>query len=275
MERTASMSRGLADVRQYHRALWVVWASTLLLLTLIAAYAYHQTVQVREREHDLVAKDLANLTRVGQEHAERVLRGADQVLRFVQDAYRRQGASLDLKELTARGVIDVQLFNQVGIIDEQGIYVLANLPIEQRLDLSDREHFRVHVDASQDRLWVSKPVIGRASKRWSIQLTRRITRGDGSFAGVAVVSIDPTYFTRFYADLKLGERAELSLVGLDAVARARLVGRREEFGTSASDAPMLRMANGGARQGAYRHRAAIDGVERFYHYRQLVGFDLV
>lgn len=271
----APASRGLADLRLYHRALWMVWVSALTLMTLISGYAYHQSVQVRERELEAVAKDLSNLTRVGQEHAERVLRGADQVIRFVQDAYLRQGKSLNLRDLTERGVIDAQLYNQLGIIDEKGIYILANLPTDGRLDLSDREHFRVHVNAEEDRLWVSKPVIGRASKRWSIQLTRRITRDDGSFAGVVVASIDPSYFTRFYAELQLGERAELSLIGLDGVARARRVGEREEYGTAASDAPMLRRVAVGERQGAYQHLAVIDGVERFYQFRRLVGFDLV
>lgn len=275
MAPSAPDSIGSSDLRLYHRALWMVWLAALLLLALIAGYAYHQTVQARERALNSVAKDLGNLTRVGQEHAERVLRGADQVIRFVQDAYLRQGKSLDLQDLSERGVIDAKLYNQVGIIDEQGIYRLTNRPIEARLDLSDREHFRVHVNADQDRLWVSKPVIGRATKRWSIELTRRISRDDGTFAGVVVVSIDPSYFTRFYAELQLGERAELSLLGLDGVARARRVGEREEYGTAASDAPMLRRVAVGEYQGGYQHLAPIDGVERFYQYRKLMGFDLV
>lgn len=266
---------GLAELGQYRQALWVVWASALLLIGLIAGYAYQQTVQAREREIESANQDLANLTRLGQEHAERVLRSADQVIRFVQDAYLRQGKSLDLQALTRRGVIDAQIFNQVGIIDAKGIYILANRPIEERIDLSDREHFRVHLAGGEDQLWVSKPVVGRATQRWSIQLTRRIMREDGTFAGVVVVSVDPGYFTRFYGDLNLGNQGEMSLVGLDGVVRARRVGTREEFGVTAPDAPLIRLVSGGQTRGGYRHLAGFDGVERFYQFRKLSDQNLV
>jgi hypothetical protein len=112
-------------------------------------------------------------------------------------------------------------FNQVGIIDAKGIYVLANLPTTGKLDLSDREHFKVHVATNTGELFVSKPVLGRASGKWSIQLTRRITRANGEFAGVVVVSIDPGYFTRFYKELNLGSEGLAALYGLDGVARAQ------------------------------------------------------
>ncbi len=72
----------------------------------------------------------------------------------------------------------------MAVIDAQGRLVFSNLAkVEAPVDLSDREHFRVHRDhPQQDRLYISKPVLGRVSKQWTIQFTRPIHK-DGQFAG--------------------------------------------------------------------------------------------
>ncbi|MCF8211192.1 MAG: hypothetical protein K9K38_17590, partial [Rhodoferax sp.] len=163
---------------------------------------------------------------------------------------------------------------QVGIIDAKGIYVLANLPTNGKLDLSDREHFKVHVAADTGELFVSKPVLGRASGKWSIQLTRRITRANGELAGVVVVSIDPGYFTRFYNELSLGREGLAALYGLDGIARARKVGGKEEFGTSAPNAKMFELIGRGTLSGSYIQKSVVDGIERIYYFRKVPQYQL-
>ena len=179
----------------------VIWLSALALLTLVWTHVYFQTRDMQTRALSTASQSLNDMTRVTQEHAVRTFRGADQALQFIIARYKEEGSKLDLKALIDQGVIDGTLFAQIGIIDANGLYILANIPVKKGLDLSDREHFKVHVLADSREMFVSKPVLGRASGKWSIQLTRRINRTDGSFGGVAVVSVDAQYFSKFYADL--------------------------------------------------------------------------
>ena len=256
------------------RTIALIWLVSLLLL--IVAWVHVETLVTDGRAQEIASaeRDLSNITRLTQEHTHRTLRSADQVIRFVQSRYLEIGDRLDLTELTQKGVIDAEIFNQVGVIDAKGIYILANLPTTGKLDLSDREHFKVHVAADTGELFVSKPVLGRASGKWSIQLTRRISRANGEFAGVVVVSIDPGYFTRFYNELNLGSEGMAALYGLDGIARARKVGGKEEFGTNASNAKMFELIGKDTLSGAYTQTSVVDDVERIYHFRKVPQYQL-
>ena len=259
-----------------HRRIFLAfWLAAGILIFLTWWYAFALIRESRSRELALAGRDLANLTRFSQEHVTRTLRSADQVIRFVTSRYLNIGDRLNLKDLTAKGVIDAEIFNQVGIINAQGIYALANLPITERLDLSDREHFKVHATADTNALFVSKPVLGRASGKQSIQLSRRINRPNGEFAGVVVVSIDPGYFTRFYSELNLGEEGITALYDLHGVALALRFGANDQIGTQAQAAPMFARIASGKADGTYILRSEVDGVERMYHYRKIPEYPLV
>ena len=256
------------------RTIALIWLVSCLLLVATWLHVENLVADGRAQEIAGAQRDLANITRLTQEHTNRTLRSADQVIRFVQSRYLEIGDRLNLTELTQKGVIDAEIFNQVGIIDARGVYVMANLPTTGKLDLSDREHFKVHVAADTGELFVSKPVLGRASGKWSIQLTRRITRPTGEFAGVVVVSIDPGYFTRFYNELNLGQEGLAALYGLDGIARARKVGTKEEFGTNASNAKMFELIGQGTQSGTYTQQSVVDGAERIYHFRKVPQYQL-
>jgi signal transduction histidine kinase len=255
--------------------LTLTWLAAGFLILLVWLHVLLLAHQSKQRELEGAVRDLGNLTRVAQEHANRTFRSADQVIGFIRDQYLEKGNKLDLAALSARGVIDNEIFNQVGVIDADGIYVLANRPINGKLDLSDREHYRVHEPADTGELFVSKPVIGRATGKWSIQLTRRITKPDGTFGGVVVVSIDPGYFTRFYGALNLGEQGMAALYGLDGISRARRVGAKEDFGADAKGSPMYERIAGGEMIGSYTSQSVVDGVERMFYYRKIPGYSLV
>lgn len=259
----------------YRRTLILLWLAAAFFLGLTWLHVKTLVDENRAKVMVTAERDLANLTRVSQEHANRTFRATDQVIRFIQSRYLEIGNKLNLTELTAKGVIDAEIFPQVGIIDAKGIYALANRPIKGKLDLSDREHFKVHVASDTGALFISKPVLGRSTGKWSIQLTRRINDSNGVFAGVVVVSVDPGYFTRFYSDLKLGSQGVVALYGLDGIARARKVGDKEEFGSDASGARVFQSIAQGRLEGSYINTSVVDQVERLYHYRKMPNYDLV
>lgn len=92
------------------------------------------------------------------------------------------------------------------------------------VSLKDREHIRVHLDAKADiGLFIGKPVLGRVSRRWAIQITRAVYDA-GGLRGILVYSLDPQYFERFYAKLELENLDDIALVGMDGMVRMQARG---------------------------------------------------
>ena len=80
--------------------------------------------------------------------------------------------------------------------------------------------FRAQVNDRAINLFISKPLIGRASGQWSVQLTRRFNNADGSFGGVIVASLNPLHFTTFYNKIDFGADAAIAMIGSDGVVRS-------------------------------------------------------
>lgn len=256
---------------------WPVWLLALGALALLAALWWGVLWKIgaeeRAAEQEL-DRHTANLARVFEEHTVRTLGMVDQALLLVKYGYEREGETFDVGAAAARTMTMGHLYNQVGVIDANGIYRLSSLEAFEPVDLRDREHFRVHADGAVAGFFVSRPLVGRASGKWSIQLTRRIDRPDGGFGGVAVISIDPFYFTSFYKEIDVGTRGAVTLVGLDGVVRARRAGGAMEVGQDVGASALFRRALLGA-QGSADERSPIDGVLRRYSYRRLPGLPLI
>ena len=108
---------------------------------------------------------------------------------------------------------------QMAVIGPDGVSV-ASTASTRRVSVADRKHFIVQKASSADELYISAPVLGRSSGRWTIQLTRKIVAPDGRFGGIVVLSVDCYQLSGFYESLNLS-RGFIELVGLDGIVRAR------------------------------------------------------
>ncbi|MCG2577009.1 ATP-binding protein [Dechloromonas sp. XY25] len=157
---------------------------------------------------------------------------------------------------------------QVGVIDKDGFLAFSTLAKPgDRTDLSRREHFTVHRDAhGADRLFISRPLQGKVSGKWSIQFTRPILDA-GRFAGVLVISVDPELFARFAEKLQLPAGSIMTLVRDSGEIMARYPVLESSYGQVLADRPYLEPD--GPVAGNDRRVATVDSVERVYgFYRQ-------
>ena len=165
----------------------------------------------------------SNLAMVFEEHTIRTIKGVDAAALFIAHEYARLGPKIDLTKYIEDGFIDSKLFINVGVANERGDLVANNQPLNS-VNLADREHFKVHVQHDSGHLYIGKPILSRVTGKWSIQMTRRINKPDGSFGGFVSIAVDPIYFANFYRRADLGENGIVNLIGLDGISRARRSG---------------------------------------------------
>ncbi len=234
------------------------------------------TTVAEYREADQLSRETTgNLARAFEQYITRTVQSVDQLLIYLGSSYAREPGNFDLKSWAKRHHLFADLAFQIALIDRDGRLLDSTLDTAQRgLDLSDRPHFRAHADFELDGLYISDPVLGRVSQKWSIQFTRRLTTLDGAFAGVAVISVDPSYFSRFYDAINLGKGGAIVLLGADGVVRARAAsGTADMLGATYVGNPLYqRMLE--ARDGSLVAPSPEDAVIRVYSFRRLDAYPL-
>ena len=245
----------------------LLWGCALGLFSISALWVAIAYVEHYDREAVLrqAEAQTVNLAVALREHVHGVISNADLILQRVDDDFAHSSGPYALPGWIAQSQFLQKTLIQVGIIGPDGNMVTTSLPDQGKLNLSDREHFRVHLDPDALQPFISKPLIGRGSGKPTIQISRRIERPDGGFAGVGVVSLDPAYFNHFFASIDLGPNSLIYLTGRDGVLRARASrkGPNIAVGKDFSDNPLTRTLLSAA-QGTYRARSDVDGIERIY-----------
>jgi len=245
----------------------------LLFIGAIWTAVVVQTQSERAKTIADAIRQNSNLAKVFEEHTIRTIKGVDAAALFIAHEYARLGTKINLAKYTEDGFIDGTLFANVFVINERGDLVLSSHSFKPS-NMADREHFMVHVPRDSGKLFINRPLLGRASDKWTIHMTRRINKPDGSFGGIVSMAVDPGYFTSFYQQTDLGKKGLVNLVGLDGISRARLSAQVASFGEDMSKSGLLReQAKSGI--GNLLSTGRIEGVARYESFRTIPGYPLV
>jgi signal transduction histidine kinase len=228
----------------------------------------------RELAEQGAMKETANLAGTFEESITRTVEAVDQTLVFLRDEYREHQASFQQQIWAEDHSFLNALHVQIAMADRDGKVIWSNLgPVDPNMNVSDREHFQVPKASTDDTLFISRPLIGRGSNKWSIQFVRKLLAPDGSFDGIAVVSLDPNYLSRFYSSIAVGDGTVIlantgGIILARAPVSASLIGRQLPPGTANR---FLK----GPPSGSFRVVSDIDKVERIVSFRRLDRYPLV
>lgn len=284
-----SISSGLMAAPAARLRVVVILGAGLALLLAWALVAALLNVTLRNAM-DAQTRHNSNLVLTLEEQTVRVLAAVDQATLRVQDAVKAaEFEAADLARFANETGLAPLILTQLSLVKADGLFVGSNLdPTGSKtgqIDLSSRDHVKVHIapekppemaqQLTRSGLFLGRPVLGKVSGKWTIQLSRKIMGPNGSTAGLVVASLNPEYFEDVYRGVKLGNFGSVTLLGDDSVVRARVVGRHSAgMGTTLGVSPansLERLEN----EGHYVRTSRLDGVERIYAYRRVDGYPLV
>lgn len=261
-----------APRKSRRRALFAIPLLGMLALALLWAVIIARLSVEKDSAYKEAAASAAILSSALEQHTVKAIHQVDQITRFVKFEFEKSPARFNLASAVEKGVVPSDTLIQVSLVNAKGILFANTAELHpQPINLSDREHFKVHLAHNDDRLFISKPVLGRVSSHWTLQMTRRLNNPDGSFAGIVVVSEDPSYFTNdFYNNAAIGKEGVIAVVSDTGAVLARRTG-------SVNNAPGAFSASGVypiAERVTGTIIDPIDGVTRIVSYRHLDGYPL-
>jgi hypothetical protein len=189
----------------------MVPAVTFVVLVCTALIAEVGWSRWHARALQLSEKRLAtsNMTRALAQHAETTVKAADTVLVGVVErmqADARGAANFErLQQLMMLQVAELPLLHGLFVVDEDGRQ-LANSqrsPVDPA-GSSARAYLLYHRDHPDRGPHIGPHLRSPSTGDWIMAVSRRIEHPDGSFAGVAVATIERAHFKRFYDSFDIG-----------------------------------------------------------------------
>jgi PAS domain S-box-containing protein len=262
--------------RRFQIAIVTSVVAVILVLWAVVAIS---TIFDRQAAFDRARSNAANLSAAFSEELTHSFDSVNATMDILAARIKAEGFAFDIRGWATQIPLMASGTVQAAIIGSDGKLVSSTIdPGAAPIDLSDREHIRVHLDGKVPGLFVGKPVLGRVSHQVTLQLTRRVDAQDGRLLGIILLSLPPGHLTGLAKSIDLGPLGVIVLTGLDNVILARFtaqspdglqgIGRSIAGGTRPASFPE------GA-EGYYVRDGAVDGVRRILHYRRIDPYRLV
>ena len=156
-----------------------IYIGVAMIAAIWTSFNFHLAVE-HERSRLAAIQNTGNLARVFEEHIVRTLTETDRAIVLLRTSYQLTG-NFDLANPLTDPSVHGDLLTQIRILGPDGVPIATSTePILPRVDFSDREYFQVHRDSKTDELFISKPIFGRTTGKWLIQLSRPIRAADAT-----------------------------------------------------------------------------------------------
>jgi diguanylate cyclase (GGDEF)-like protein len=228
----------------------------------------------RSAELDEMNVASSNLARAMAQQADDTFKEADTALLGVVERVEIDGtgaaALTRLRRVLVMRRRELAQLDGLFVFDANGNWVVnsTSTPLN-RFNNADREYFVFHRNNPDRGPHIGAPILSRSSGKWVIPVSRRLNKADGSFAGVALATVDIGFFEAFYNTLDIGNAGAVALVMNNGVMLLRRPFTEKTIGKSMQGTDLYRYYTTQGPTGTAFIKSAQDGVTRLNSYRSL------
>jgi signal transduction histidine kinase/DNA-binding response OmpR family regulator len=233
-----------------------IGARTWIVVTLLAAAAFTATALLvimaassdAERQADEAASNIAAIV---ERDIARNVELFDLALQTAIDGLQMPG----IQELSP-ATRNLVLFNRasgikhlgfINVLDENGNVTAELQPAAHATNWARRDYFVAQSRDGSPGLYVSRPFAIAQEENASVAISRRISRADGTFAGLAVAAMRLSYVRDLFSRLAFGPHGSITLWRTDGTVLMRLPFDRNDIGhTLNTGAPFVDKLHAGA-----------------------------
>ncbi|WP_118180147.1 sensor domain-containing diguanylate cyclase [Paraburkholderia phosphatilytica] len=162
------------------------------------------------------------------------------------------------------------------LIDAEGkVLAVQDGKLNPNVRLNDRDYFTEQARNPSLGLFISHPYRSRLrANDWSIGLSRRINRADGSFGGIALLAIRIDYLQRLVDRVNAGRVGSVFVVLDDGTLLARKPFSQTDTGANIAASPTFHQMTS-QQSGSYVAQSSRDGVSRIFTFARVPGTPLI
>jgi diguanylate cyclase (GGDEF)-like protein len=245
-------------------------------LMMVEAWRSWNARGIELRETEIATSNLALAL---SQHADDTIKEADTVLVGMIERLELEGsgsASLErLHKLLGQYIAELPQLNDLSIYDETGLWLVnaRNGPVPN-LNHSSRQYFHYHRDHPDRGPYIGAPLRSQSTGAWIVTVSRRLNHPDGSFAGLALATINIDYFKTYYDSFDIGRAGSIILSLNDGTILVRHPMIDGSIGNTLADYPIYRDDASKNAEGTAIMTSGQDGVERLIAYRHLQQYPL-
>lgn len=255
----------------------VVAATALgcMLLVTFAAWFIWSSRQTQIHQTEVATSNVARM--VGAQ-VETAMKATTMALTNVVERVEHDGTGADAMKRLQAHLIELTRttpeLHGLFVYDADGAWLATSLTESIQGDNSDRAYFQYHRTHADKGIYVGHPVRSRSTGVWVLPISRRIDNADGSFGGVALVTLKVNFFERIYDELNVGRTGTVLLALEDGTVIYRRPFDEKLIGTNLSGGAVFQAIRKQPAGSAFLV-ARVDNIERLYSFRRVDDFAFV
>lgn len=222
----------------------------------------------------------ANLAQSVAQHAYDTIKETDTILvglveRLEVDGVA-EGQQARIRALLVNRVAELPQLHGIFVYGHDGrLLVNSQAAMLSDQNNADQEYFAFHREHLDRGPHIGPPIRSKSTGEWIVTVSRRINGPGGSFAGVALATINMNYFSQFYKGFAIGQNGAIFIALDNGIMLVRRPFEEKSLGRDISQLPLFRDYLPKAPTGTATITSGQDGVTRINSYHRLEQYPLV